>query len=189
MVQDRFNSCPWLNNMELHVLDKTKMEGIRELAGIHEQISTGRANLDLLKTDLEKFIADRELMADQAVRETLEKLQELIKAAVEHGGELALWHNELKDYSDTVRKWLQDINDLYEDFKKWSGVEEKKLENYRKILKDDLVTVKKATVLAKAEREQVDRDKKSLYKLQAQVFSQQKSLKAAFALAREKGII
>ena len=53
------------------ILDKQMMDSLRELAKINGEISTGKAELISLKSEMESFLRKREELGKQKIKELL----------------------------------------------------------------------------------------------------------------------
>jgi len=171
--------------MEIHTLEKNKMDVVRALAETSVKVSEARALLESMKTDQAKFVAERELKALEAVDKALTESKTTLDQASNNYEEAKVLLASISGFSDYLKDAHLEFKKLITSFKERSDLWDfmaKERENIADEQKKQLLI---GTAKLSAERESIEQQKKAVERDKAKIKDDRETIERAITRLKE----
>ena len=151
-------------------LDQEKFNTVKEIAALHEAVSSANVDLMKLKEETEKYLVTREQEAEERVIKVLKESRDALEETSKNHNELSGFSRDLKAYAIELKVLATDISALFKNFNTRMGEANTDMEINQKIVSELLKKIK-------IERVEVQEDRKLLVAERAEIDEQHRLLK------------
>lgn len=167
-------------------LNHEQFEAKKELAKVSGEISTARATLMSLKSEIKTFLENRKEQEKEALKDLLNESSELVASINSNFTELKAFYNEVKSQVSFIGEMQDNVSTLTvefeaqsKDFSDWVVTENEKMSEKRKELEDNEKDIRN-------ERSKLEKERKEVEKMQKQIESRQKQIRSALEHLKKK---
>lgn len=167
--------------MDTEILNKEKMDAIKELSGVQAQVSKGREVLSELKETTAEYLASRKEATIKVIREVFEHSKTIVSQINKNYEEVKAYHNETRGFVAELIGMSKGLRDLKETLDEYLESEQGKLNTRTQELSDIEAELKDQAENIKLDRDVFNKEKEELDKEWVKAKDERATLERAFA--------
>lgn len=157
--------------MEPTILEKSKMDAVKELASISMQISEAKNLLFKLQEGETEYLVTRETKALEKIHKVLEDSKELLKQTYENYQEIHQFYGTITEYKEFLFKGHAEFENLLKDFNERNELWDKEMQKRE----DGFTELKKSF---KIQHEEIEAGRDAIKKANEQIANERTKIES-----------
>lgn len=175
--------------MDITILDKQKMDVIRELAKVNVEFSDAKTTLNAMKENVQDFLKERDTQDKARLDNLLKESKELVNEIQNNHSQVTTFFNEVKSFSGFLVEFHEALQVITQSLRADSDefVELVKREEMK--LADTRHDIQKQLQIISSEKLEIEKSKQGLEKEKRLIESRQAQIKSALQVIKKEKIV